>query len=66
MAHEKFCVELVESMLLFFMELEKTGHHLKTIDPYTIGVRNNTRNNSVGFGLLYPFPQKYLSQFLAE
>lgn len=33
------------------------------MDPYTIGVRNIPKNNSVGFGLIYPFPQKYMRHF---
>lgn len=59
-ADEKFCTELIETMLLLFLELEKQEQHLRILTPSTIGMRDPQGKQGHGFGLLLPLPAKYL------
>lgn len=56
---EKLCIELIETMLMIFLEMQKTYNcHLKILTPSTIGIRNINEKESKGFGLLLPFPHE--------
>ena len=65
--NEKFCIEMIETILALFLELEKSGEHLRIITPTSIGLRNIQKNaNNYGFGLLLPLPSMSLQCLFKE